>query len=61
MEFDILMKDNKIQFSVLMSVYKNDNSENFRSAVNSVIHQMVKPNEIVIMVDGPVGFKLGKV
>lgn len=46
------MKDN---FSVLMSVYKNDNPVHFRIAVESVtINQTLPPNEVVIVVDGPV-------
>lgn len=42
-------------FSVLMSVYKNDNPVHFRIAVESVtINQTLPPNEVVIVVDGPV-------
>lgn len=44
-----------IKFSVLMSVYKNDKPDNLRVAVESVsINQTVKPDEILIVVDGPV-------
>ncbi len=42
------------KFSVSMSVYKNDNTEHFLLAINSVINQTVKPNEIIVVVDGPV-------
>lgn len=42
------------KFSVSLSVYKNDNPEHFREAVNSVINQTVKPAEIVLVADGPV-------
>ena len=42
------------KFSVLMSTYEKDNSEYFLKALNSVINQTVLPNEIIIVVDGPV-------
>ena len=41
-------------FSVCMSVYRNDNPQNFITAVQSVVRQTVPPNEIIIVVDGPV-------
>ena len=42
-------------FSVLMSVYRNDNADDFRTAVESVtIKQTLKPDEVVLVVDGPV-------
>lgn len=44
----------KKDFSVLMSVYRNDNADHFRKAVNSIINQTVSPTEIVLVVDGPV-------
>lgn len=43
-----------MKFSVLMSVYKNDKPEFLKSAIDSVINQTVAPDEIVIVVDGPV-------
>lgn len=45
-------------FSVCMSVYHNDNADNFIAAVNSIYCQTVPPNEIVLVVDGPVGQEL---
>lgn len=42
------------EFSVLMSVYKNDNAKFTREAVESVVNQTVKPTEIIIVIDGPV-------
>lgn len=48
-------------YSVLMSVYKNDKPEPFRLALDSMIYQTVKPDEIVLMVDGPVGEHLNAV
>lgn len=44
---------NKI--SVLMSVYKNDRADWFELAIESIINQTLKPDEIVLFVDGPVG------
>ena len=41
-----------VKFSVLMSVYKNENPEWFRSAVKSIVEQTAKPDEIVIVQDG---------
>lgn len=37
-----------------MSVYKNDNSSDFFAAVNSIYKQTCQPDEIIIVVDGPV-------
>lgn len=43
------------KFSVLMSVYRNDKPELFLEAVKSVsVKQTLPPDEIVIVVDGPV-------
>lgn len=42
-----------------MSVYKNDNPEDFKTAVHSIYtHQTVKPSEIVLVVDGPISENL---
>lgn len=41
-------------FSVAMCVYGGDNAEWFDTALGSVIHQTVKPSEIVLVVDGPI-------
>lgn len=48
-------------FSVVMSVYEKDNAEWFDTAVASILNQTVKPNEIVLVVDGPVPDSLNKV
>lgn len=43
-----------MNFSVIISVYKNDRSEFVRLALDSMlVHQSVKPNEIVLVQDGP--------
>lgn len=51
-----------LPFSVAMSVYKNDNAEFFDRALKSITEeQTVKPNEIVLVVDGPVGDEINQV
>lgn len=37
-----------------MSVYKNDNPSNFTDAIMSVYKQTQPPNEIVLVIDGPI-------
>jgi glycosyltransferase involved in cell wall biosynthesis len=45
--------------SVLISVYKNDNIDDFTIALESVyLHQLLKPSEIVIIFDGPVKYEI---
>lgn len=41
------------KYSVLMSLYIRENPEHFRLALNSMIAQTIKPNEIVLVEDGP--------
>ena len=49
------------QFSVCTSVYKNDRSEFVGEALDSMLeHQTVKPDEIVIVQDGPVPYETSK-
>lgn len=44
-----------MSFSVLISVYKNDKAEDFRTALDSITtQQTLKPTEIVLVSDGPV-------
>lgn len=44
-----------MNFSVLLSVYKNDDATAFHTALKSISTlQTVKPSEVVIVVDGPV-------
>ena len=44
----------KQKFSVAMSVYKNDNSIDFVDAVLSIFNQTCPPEEIVLVIDGPI-------
>lgn len=48
-------------FSVSMCVYAKDNPEWFKSAVDSILNQTEKPDEVVLVVDGPVPADLDSV
>lgn len=41
------------KYSVLVSLYKKEKAEYFRLAIESMINQTVKPDEIVLVEDGP--------
>lgn len=43
-----------MEYSVLMTVYKNDNPEYLKKSIRSMINQTKYPAEIVIVKDGPV-------
>lgn len=49
------------KFSVSMCVYGGDNAVWFDRAMNSVLSQTVSPNEIVLVVDGPIPDELNMV
>ena len=42
------------KYSVLQTVYKNDDPDNFRLSLESMVNQTIKPNEIVLVKDGPI-------
>lgn len=42
------------KFSVAMCVYWRDNPEHLRQAIESILGQSVRPDEIVLVVDGPI-------
>lgn len=44
--------------SVLMAVYGGDDPKYFCDALESILNQTVRPNEIVVVVDGPIGKKI---
>ena len=49
------------KFSVCTSVYKNDKPEYVRVALDSMlVHQSIKPNEIVLVQDGPIPYDLSR-
>lgn len=43
-----------LKFSVSMCVYQGDNPGWFKTATDSILNQSVVPNEVVLVVDGPV-------
>ena len=45
---------NDLKFSVSMCVYGKDNPDWFRTAVDSILNQTRRPDEVVLVVDGPV-------
>ncbi len=49
------------KFSVSMCVYGGDNPEHFEIALGSVFNQTLMPDEVVLVVDGPVPDTLNKV
>ena len=50
-----------MEYSVLMTVYKDDNAEYFDKALISMVNQTKKPDEIVIVKDGPITKNLQEV
>lgn len=49
------------KYSVLMSLYKKEHPEYLRLALESMINQTVKPDEIVLVEDGPLTDELYKI
>lgn len=49
------------KFSVAMSVYGKDNPIWFKTAVDSILNQTMPPDEVVLVVDGPVPEELSQV
>jgi glycosyltransferase involved in cell wall biosynthesis len=47
-----------MKYSVLMSVYKKDKPEYLVQSINSVMYQTIRPEEIVIVKDGPLSNEL---
>ena len=48
------MGANNLKYSVLMTVYTKDNPDYFALSLDSMINQTCKPDEIVIVKDGPI-------
>lgn len=42
------------KYSVLMSLYQKENPEWFEASMDSMINQTIAPNEIVLVLDGPI-------
>lgn len=51
-------KEEYPKFSVLMSVYSNENAEHFKEALLSIKHQTIPCNDFVLVVDGPISKEL---
>ncbi|MGA2915424.1 MAG: glycosyltransferase [Sedimentisphaerales bacterium] len=49
------------KFSVLISIYEKDKPEYFKTAIESIFNQTLRPNEIVLVKDGPVNAELEKI
>lgn len=47
-----------MQFSVLMSIYKNESVDNFCLAIESLLNQTVRPDEIILVRDGQIFLEL---
>ena len=54
------LPEGEADISVLMSVYKNDKPEWLVTSIESVVNQTLKPREILLFVDGPVGEELDR-
>lgn len=50
-----------MEFSVLLSVYKNEKPEYLQVALHSIVNQTLMPNEVVIVKDGPLTLELENV
>lgn len=51
----------RVQFSSIISVYKNDNPDHFLSAVKSLLNQTLKPHEVIILIDGSISEDMDRV
>lgn len=49
-----------INYSILMTVYKNDSPEYFIQSVSSMLNQTVQTNDFVLVCDGPITNELEK-
>ncbi len=43
-----------MEYSVLMTVYQGDNPAYFELSLQSMVDQTIKPEEIILVKDGPV-------
>lgn len=49
------------KYSVLMSVYYKETPNNLRTSIESMLNQSIKPDEIVIIKDGPLTIELNNI
>ena len=47
-----------MKFSLVICLYREDNSLYFMEAVESILNQSKAPNEIILVIDGPIGSDL---
>ena len=45
-------------FSVLLSLYYKENADFLRHSLDSIFNQTVPPNEVVLVLDGPLTLSL---
>lgn len=45
-------------FSVLLSLYFKENTDFLRQSLDSIFNQTVRPNEVVLVEDGPLTLSL---
>jgi glycosyltransferase involved in cell wall biosynthesis len=48
------------KYSVLMSIYSKDEPQYIKESIQSILSQTVAPNEVIILVDGPVSQKISQ-
>ena len=58
MHSEILNNEDELNFSVSMCVYKGDREDWFKRSVDSILNQSLRPNEVVLVVDGPISESL---
>ena len=46
------------KFSVLMSLYHKENPHFLRESLESVFTNTIQPNQVVLIIDGPIGSEL---
>jgi glycosyltransferase involved in cell wall biosynthesis len=56
-----MSKEQNMDYSVLLTVYKSDNPEYFRLSLESMVKQTAPSNDIVVVKDGPVPELIQKV
>lgn len=49
------------RFSVLMSLYHKENPEYLKKALESIFNQTILPDQVVLIIDGPIGKELYEV
>lgn len=48
----------ELKYSVLMSLYRKENPDFFRDSLESIVNQSLRPNQIVLVQDGPITSEL---